>query len=237
VVRKSKVGTCIHCLEQTEDITRDHIFPKAWYPDNTPEDQQRWTAPACQKCNKGLGKTEEKLLLRLGLCLDPKELASLGITNRMLRSISPEAGKNSKDIAARSMDRQRIIDEMIKFSDVPKEGLLPNFGPIEGYSYETYGAVLIGEDDLKIYAEKLVRGLSFYLDNALLANETKIELLVVDVKRAQWELGDTFERGEAIRQGDSIVVRRISTQRGKAIYHFVIWKRLEFYVTVNPPII
>ena len=44
---KQQVGRCVHCLKDNVVLTSDHMFPKAWYPDATPENLEKWQFPAC----------------------------------------------------------------------------------------------------------------------------------------------------------------------------------------------
>ena len=88
---------CVHCLKNVEDLTRDHVFPKAWYPANTPQNLERWTIPSCRKCNEEYGRLEEDLLFRLGMCLDPEDAKSSGIADKVLRAIDPECATTPKE--------------------------------------------------------------------------------------------------------------------------------------------
>src|SRR5437868_1838889 len=80
------MARCIHCFNPAGN-TQDHVFPRAWYPESTPEDVQRPTAPSCRPCNGKFGRLEEYLLGRLGLCMDPRTIESSGIPARALRAV------------------------------------------------------------------------------------------------------------------------------------------------------
>ena len=79
-------GRCIHCRTPLTNPTKDHVFPSSWYPDSTPANVQRWTAPSCKPCNKKFGVMEEDLLIRLSLCVDPRKQAALGVSKNALRA-------------------------------------------------------------------------------------------------------------------------------------------------------
>jgi hypothetical protein len=51
---------CIHCGAAVDETTKDHVFPASWYPETTPEEIQRWTAPSCGACNNRLGSIEKR---------------------------------------------------------------------------------------------------------------------------------------------------------------------------------
>ena len=137
-------GRCVHCLKFHKLLTWDHILPDSWYPDEEKE-SEKWKVPSCEPCNKELGKIEEDLLLRLGLCLDPNDLASLGIPDKVLRSINPAYGKNSRDKEFRKFIREKIIKEVRYLNKPPKTGVFPNFGPISGLIYQNYAVVELPE--------------------------------------------------------------------------------------------
>ena len=43
---------CVYCLKLFEELTSDHVFPKSWYPETTPENLEKWQMPACVECNQ-----------------------------------------------------------------------------------------------------------------------------------------------------------------------------------------
>lgn len=61
-------GKCVHCLTDPVDRNWDHMFPKSWYPDTTPENLEKWQIPSCIACNARYGKlmapAEEALKLQ-----------------------------------------------------------------------------------------------------------------------------------------------------------------------------
>jgi hypothetical protein len=77
--RPKSDGRCIHCREPLAKPTKDHVFPSSWYPDTTPKDVERWTAPSCGRCNEELGRLEKDLLLFFACCMDPTKPATKGL--------------------------------------------------------------------------------------------------------------------------------------------------------------
>jgi len=49
MAKKSSNTRCVHCLEYFEELTSDHVLPKAWYPDDTPDNLEKWQVPACSE--------------------------------------------------------------------------------------------------------------------------------------------------------------------------------------------
>jgi hypothetical protein len=67
---------CVHCGQVLAEETRDHVFPKSWYPETATGEIQRWTVPSCDACNNKLGGIEKVVFNRLALCVDPRKAAS-----------------------------------------------------------------------------------------------------------------------------------------------------------------
>ena len=181
MARRPKSGQCVYCLKHSEKRTWDNVLPLSGSPDSTPADLKKWKVPVCQECNRKLGLVEENLLVKLGLCLDPTRIASLGISHKALRAVSPQYAKDAKDRKARELKRIKLLKEMVHSDRLPEKGLFPNFGPISGVIYHGYHAVLIPEEQLHQYAEKLVRGMTYVLDEKLLDEKYQIELQVVNI--------------------------------------------------------
>jgi len=78
---------CIHRGKPVDETTKDHVFPTSWYPETTPEDIQRWTAPSCGECKNSLGSMEKKVFSRLILCVDPQKPEAAGLYARLKRSL------------------------------------------------------------------------------------------------------------------------------------------------------
>jgi hypothetical protein len=178
---------------------------------------------------------EEDLLLRLGLCLEPNSISALGISHKTLRSLSPQYAKSEKDRKIREGKRQKLLGEVVHFETAPAEGLMPHFGPLPWVSYSGYHAVLIDQDSLRRYAEKLVRGMALIIDSRLLGPEYRIELHVIR-EDAERETRALFrEKGSVYHRGLGFIVRRLTREDDRAwLYSFFIWERLSFYASVHP---
>jgi len=236
MARRPHPGPCTFCLKPTTLLTWDHVLPLSWYPSTTPADLEKWKVPACQDCNSSNGKVEHGLLGRLGLCLEPDDLNSLGISHKVLRSLRAEYATSDKDREARERKRQKILGETVTLPSPTTQGLLPNFGAIPGIQYDEYHAITISEDMLTRYASKLVRGMSSVLDGVLLPLETHIGLYLLDPAKSKEVLALFEQRGEQYHRGPGIqVTRLVASDAPASIYHFEIWRRLQFFVSVGPP--
>lgn len=87
IKRPKSDGRCIHCREVLVKATGDHVFPSSWYPDVTPSNIQWWKAPSCKRCNGQFGAMEQDLLVRFGLCIDPRKAAASGISKKALSAL------------------------------------------------------------------------------------------------------------------------------------------------------
>src|SRR4051795_1660521 len=109
MAKQAEMGKCVHCLKDDAELTSDHMFPKSWYPDTTPENLEKWQFPCCRRCNQRYSKIEDDLLNRFALVLDAKHPASQGLVDAALRAIEPNAGRDEKDTASRAARRRKIL--------------------------------------------------------------------------------------------------------------------------------
>jgi hypothetical protein len=153
-------GKCVHCLEHNVELTWDHVFPWAWYPETTPTDVYKWRIPSCYRCNGELGKIEEDLLFRLRLCIEPTP-ESAGIVAKAQRSYKPEFAKNERDRAARFARRARLSDEMIDGPDIQRSAVYPELGERWGRPSTQGLGIRVPANSIRRLTEKIVRGVYF----------------------------------------------------------------------------
>lgn len=223
----------MHCLRQEVDLTWDHVIPLSWYPESTPEDLEKWKVPSCEECNRTYGTLENDLLLRMGLCLDPADARAAGIADKALRAIKPEYAKNEKDRRAREAKRKKILDE--KFTiDRNTTGYFPGFGPGDNPPSRT--AILISQDALRRFGEKLARGITYLETGELIADEYRVQVAFVhdhDVGRVE----EIFRR-HATRtfRGPGVLVERaaLRDEPVTALFRITLWGRFKSYLSVHP---
>ena len=235
---RKKTGTCVYCLKQFENLTKDHIFPRTWYPDLTPPTVERWVVPACSECNHHYGVIEQELMIRMGLCLDPRSPESGGIPQKALRAINPKLGKGERDRKARMKLRERILGDMFTTKDPLFPGMLPNFGPQEGLDYgDSYTEIKIPADQLEELAQKFVRGLTYKLENGLLITPDKtIEIYhaedvhVTEVTGLIDRFGYTEFRGPGVRIQRAVA----DLETVGALFRMTMWERWTMYAVILP---
>jgi len=151
---------CVHCSQPITEQTKDHVFPKSWYPVTTPPGVQRWTVPSCKKCNWELGKIERELFIRLALCLDPNKAEASGLSSKAIRSMGIGAeGISLKESLHRRFLKVKIIRSMRRY-ELGTE-TLPGLGVHSGFPEHELLAIGIPEEQLRAVATKIVRGCEF----------------------------------------------------------------------------
>jgi hypothetical protein len=227
-------GRCVYCLDNFDKGTWDHVFPDAWYPVTTPQNLQKWEVPCCIKCNHEFGKLEQKLLLRFGLCVDPKKAESSGITDTVRRSLDPKYGKNEKDKQKRKKTKEKIKREIYGLNIIPSNGFLPNFG---SYVNDTppYLAIDIQPNELEAFSCKLVRGLTYVFDKSFIEKADKIEVIFTKDNNEVEEVNQKISRhGQIDCVGTGIKVGHVfSKDKQLALYAIDIWDKLKIHAFVE----
>lgn len=233
MAKKPLSGKCVYCHAESDDRTWDHVFPLSWYPDTTHKDIEKWKVPVCRKCNHELGKIENALLQRLGLCIDPKKLASLGIADKAIRAFRPSQGKEERDKKARARNREKLLEEVIHLDESPA-GVFPGFGVHTDVEYDQYHVLRIPEEWIEAYADKLVRGMAYVLDEEPIPQEATIELYVIKEGADKGLLQLLKGAASVYHRGFGFQVLRSIREDGNAwIYGFHIWQTMKFYVIVH----
>lgn len=232
---------CVICLKDFNDSIKDdskteeHVFPKSWYPESTPNDLEKWKVPSCRKCNSEYSRYEQSLLIRLGLGLFKEDEKCSGIIEKARRSINPAYAKNERDRQKRLKCREKIKRDLIILDKIPSEGILPNFGSDERNKYKKYPILLIKAGHLKKFAIKIVRGMTFLFDGFLIEDD--------------YEIGHYFEKEEdrssVIKminkfgiteyRGPGIVVGRAVAHNDpkSSLYRIDVWGKLKICATVT----
>ena len=230
---KTESGTCIYCLEHSDNITVDHVIPRSWYPDTTPMNQEKWKAPCCEGCNNRYSKIEKNLLERIGLCLDPKDVVTMGIPQKALRALKPSFGKDKKDSVSRAKKGDSIKSKLYQIRGDSLKGVLPHFGPKQGVINESPATVDISELDLLKIGEKLIRGMLYVTGEYYIGPEYEVKSYIntEEANRMfeEWyaKHGITYKLAPGI---EAVMIQRDNPW--VSLFRFMIWNRLIIHGSV-----
>ncbi len=237
MAKRPPPGRCVHCLGVFDELTRDHVFPEAWYPDTTPANLEKWKIPSCLPCNALHAKGEAELLVRFGLCVDPDNPDNAGIVEKALRALTPSAARDERDARARAAHRQKILDQVFKGAGIPYQAVYPRFGPqpdIHDQEAERV-AVPISATALRRLTEKIVRGITYIEDGKFIDRPYRIEQYVLSdegarpIKEILQRFGKAYERGPGINVMRAVVPE----DQMSAMYGIEIWGRLTAYAILS----
>jgi|ERR1700683_3834544 hypothetical protein len=234
---KPNVGKCVHCLKEPVELTSDHMFPRAWYPNATPE-MEKWQIPSCVPCNNRYSKVEGDLLNRVALALDTKHPASAGLVDAALRAINPEAGRDEKDVAARAAQAKRVLGGMFKGEQIPEDAVMPGLGERWGRPKAEQMAVQIPNASFTDMTEKIVRGLVYREDRAFIEAPYKIETyIIIDDEGAKVCKEMLDKAGKVFKREPGLEIRRapvVGDERA-GLYEITFWQQFKTYATVSKP--
>jgi len=232
LARKPGSGICVHCCAHVEERNWDHVIPRSWYPESTPADLEKWKVPSCLECNSAYGLIERDLLLKLGLCLDSKEVASAGISERALRSIDPKFAKDERDRRARASLRAKALSETIQV-DPASAGSLPGFGG-HGAGAKRM-AVVVPKNDLVKFGEKVVRGTVFLDTGRVVGSQYDLQIYFPNEGDMKG-LADSFSQGSAKRsRGPGVLIESgvLAEDRVQGLYRVTIWGKFVLWGSVR----
>jgi len=226
-------GPCTYCLKHCDELEREHVFPKSWYPDSTPPNAWKWWVPSCPECNDKYQKVEDELLVRFASGIGPYG-GFRTVYKRVIQSVRSEFARDRKDARKREEKRQRLlreIDALDKMTDLPPRSIL-NLGSAKLSAHRLW----VPGKLLNRLTEKLVRGMTYVLADGLLIDSryeiTKFLLRpedAVPIIRIVERYGKKDFREGAIKVGRAAAFDDMQT----ALYVFDLWDGKFFiYATV-----
>ena len=173
-------------------------------------------------------------MIKIGLCVDPQNKSAKGISDKAMRAITPERGKNQKDIEHRSKARLKILQHIVPKDMIDYRSVLPY--KLSSTAMEDPTGLLVPEKDLKKMGDKFIRGITFVIDGLYIEHDHYIEI------NFPHEL-NTFsinplleEHGIEYNCGPGINILRASAPDDlqSGIYYIEIWDMWFLYGFVNP---
>ena len=167
IIRRPKSdGRCIHCRKPLTKATNDHVFPSSWYPDTTPDDIQRWTAPSCESLNGHFGELEKELLVLLACCINPMNPAAQGLYERVRRTMGIGVeGLSEEEKRHREARRRKLLSEARPYSPEVRPHIIPGLGPHPEAPASSQLQVMIKAEDIYAVVKKIVRGCEYWLSS------------------------------------------------------------------------
>lgn len=235
MAKKFSNTRCVYCLENFEELTSDHVLPESWYPDNTPDNLEKWQVPSCYECNQEHGRNEEELLLKLGLHFDPQEGGLKKVAGKVSRSMNPVHGKSKRDRQKRLKQRNRVKKELrrafkLNFS---KLNILPGFGFNPDFPLSEQPPILVPAKKLKKFGEKVTRGVFYLFKGTYIEKDYDIETFVLqgNLQQARELLGPHGKEYNC-GQGIQVVVADCIEDKNSAVLEIIIWGRLRVHGAV-----
>jgi hypothetical protein len=237
MAKKPEKGKCVHCLKDAVDRNWDHVFPKSWYPNTTPQNLEKWQIPSCVPCNSRYGKIEDELIGRFAVALDSKNPASAGLVETAIRAINPAAGHDECDAAARLAKQRNFLADMYKVEEIPGAQMMPGLGERWGRPMAQQQAIKIPGEKLMDMTRKIVRGHAYLNDNMFIEPPYEIECYLAEDENVKdvKELLDKY--GKEYKREPGLVIRRAPVEGDPltALYEITFWDQFKTYATVSKP--
>ncbi|MEK6869162.1 MAG: hypothetical protein AABX63_01715 [Nanoarchaeota archaeon] len=178
---------------------------------------------------------EEDLLVRLGLCIDPKDYKSAGISEKALRALNPDFAKNNKDRRLREAKRNKILREAWQGDQIPREGMFPNFDKPTGWTSEPPVAIGIRADSVDKLAVKIVKGITYLEDGKVIKEPYRVQSFVLKDGDAQPIIFALLKFGKIYAREPGITVFRAvaNDDPNTAVCSIEIWGRIKLYAHVG----
>lgn len=215
------------------------MFPSSWYPDTTPDDVQRWTAPSCESCNGHFGELEKNLLVFLAYCVNPTKPAAQGLYERARRTIGIRVeGLSEEEKRHREARRRKMLSEVRPYSPEIEPHIIPGLGPHPEVPVSSQMQLMIKAEDIYAVVKKIVRGCEYWLSGGrIIEPPYDIEVFFPtetpeDVSKlmAAFALGPVF-------LGPGLRIRRGGAQDDplSVLYELVIWDTITAYASILSP--
>ena len=210
---------CIHCLKESENITKDHVFPRSWYTDDTPSWIQRWTAPSCSECNQKFGKMEQDLFVKLAACIDPHKAEASGINNKL-----------KKTFAKRPHFTRSLLAELRPYTKGKK--VFPGLGPHSNFPIESQ-LYIPAPTELIPVLEKIFRGVEYVMAGEYI--EYPYKLKIYHIEKEPQEIKNIFNQcGQKEILGPGFKIERAVPTGIKrpVIYKQTTWGTIVSYASI-----
>ena len=230
---------CVYCLQEFEKLTNDHVIPRSWYPETTPEGMEKFQVPACNGCNNHFSSIESKLLTVFAYCLSPATEEAAGVSVPVMRSMKPGLASTEKERVHRTKKLENFLKHMEISSKVAisQETIYPGFGTPNNAVYDRYKRPLLMEKNmLEEFICKIVKGLTYRLNQTYIETTHQITIFPPDDNTKSIfdpileRYGNRFNRGPGL----SIFRALPAEDPMSSIWKIILWNKFITYATVDP---
>lgn len=227
---------CVHCRKPLKNKTKDHVFPKSWYPETTPPNVQRWTVPSCPDCNHKFGEMEKELFIRLAICIDPRKAEIAGISAKALRSLGVRApGLTEAEMRHRQALKQKVLKDTAPYQAGTE--CFPGLGPHPGFPQDQFRQIKIPAELVREVSKKILRGCEYILGNGRVIEEPYVLEVYFVHDKDVGELRKLYDNLGSASLGPGFEVRRGAARDdpNTVLYKAVIWGTINVYGSIMPP--
>jgi hypothetical protein len=204
-LRRSKFRQCVYCLGEfpRAQITNDHIIAGSWYPATTPSAVQRWTAPACRRCNNHFSPIEGYVHARLAACVDPTHPAAAGMWEKARNSIDPKLARTAREREHRIRQRNAFWSGLTRLREASAHTLPFS---ISNLAQGSRTGLIIEAEKLNSLVEKWVRGIYYKIHGHALSSDCEISVIHIQEEEAATAFGKFWQQRKCLDAGPGIQV-------------------------------
>ena len=229
-------GLCAYCGSASNDLTEDHVIPRAWSGNAEAAAAPKLKVPACRPCNNRFSKVERELAVAFGLTTWTDDELMGHLAASAARSVKPSAARNEKDrerrlLAMRKLQHKQILPWSV-VDEHPDSVLM---GTVVDRSEQF--AINVSGDALHTMAEKIARGVWFTENGSPVTLGYAVHSLPVHGVCPP-ELERLFQQhGKELRIGRSTVIRYgpMPDDPATAIFEIKLWERLTILTFIVAP--
>jgi hypothetical protein len=180
---------------------------------------------------------EEILLVRFGLCVDPRKQAASGLAEKVRRAfgigvsgLSESEKRIRKALMAEVLGKARPYDK-----SADEAAVLPGFGPHDGFPSELQIRIEIPAKAVQAVAEKILRGCEYWLADGRMI-EPPYELEAFMPRETPEELLRHMPFGPDYLGPGCRIRRAVPVDEPNwAIYEIVIWDTWRSFFSIMTP--
>jgi hypothetical protein len=178
---------------------------------------------------------EEDLLIRFGLCIDPRKPGASGLSKKALRALGiGVTGLSEKETRIRRALQDKILGKAKIYDERDEPHLIPGLGPHAGFPFKKQFQIEIPADNVYAVAKKILRGCEFWLANGRMV-EPPYELEVFMPRETPSELKPHLKFGPDYLGPGCRIRRAVPVDDVKTTtYEIVIWDSWTLFFSILP---